>query len=286
MKHCNKIIYFALFCVNVLPILFTFTPVNSLRILAIAPISAKSHWNFASSVVHALRENGHNVTVFTPFPEKDQVNYTEIDVSDVIPKMSNMETTDELFKAFCKPTVFIPLVMNMSRYFCHLIYENVQMVKILNDTRSNFDVVMTEFSASECVSYPAAKMNLPVIYLIPSPLITHTEYDFIGHVPNPALTPNINAHYMLPRTFFQRLDNFIFLVYNTLSIKYMEWTLRQNDPQLYDSVNPIKPSIVFSNTHYISEVARPLPPNVIQIGGVHLKPPVDLPNVSSTRIYI
>jgi len=50
--------------------LFSFTfiqPGNTARILAIETFVEKSHWNFMSTVLRALTDNGHNVTVFTLF---------------------------------------------------------------------------------------------------------------------------------------------------------------------------------------------------------------------------
>lgn len=268
--------------IHVIPFLWVCTPVETLRILAIEPVAARSHWNFLGSVFRVLAENGHNLTVFTPYPNGDRVNYTEVDISH-IPATTDVPVST-LLELFCKSTTFIPLVMNITRYHCHLIYENAQMKNILYDIRSNYDIVMGEFAGSECISYTAARLNLPLIYLIPMTMLTHLEHDMFGHVPNPAVIANLPADYVVPKTFFQRLENFAFLVYYTFSTKYREWTMQMNDPQPYDLVDPIKPSLVFVNTHYITEAARPLPPNVIQIGGIHLERPKDIPNVSTKVI--
>ncbi|KAE9543336.1 hypothetical protein AGLY_003247 [Aphis glycines] len=54
--------------------------------------------------------------------------------------------------------------------------------------------------------------------------------------------------------------------------------MKKTDPQPYDLVKPKKPSLVFMNTHYITDAPRPLPANVIQVGGIHLKSPNSIPN--------
>lgn len=265
--------------------LLTHTPLNAMRILAIEPVSGKSHWNFMSSVIRVLTENGHDVTVFTPFPDGDRINYTEIDISNVLPKITDMHLS-ELFKTFCKSTTFIPQIMNMTRYNCQLIFESCQMKSTLNVTRPNYDIVIGEISASECISYAAAKLNSPLIYLIPSPMINHIEYDLFGHYPNPATVSNLIASYRIPITFIQRLENFIFFVFKILSTKYVEWMMKKTNPQPYDSINSIKPSLVFTNTHYITEASRQLPPNIIEIGGIHLKPPIAIPKVRSIKYKV
>jgi len=49
----------------------------------------------------------------------------------------------------------------------------------------------------------------------------------------------------------------------------------------YDlETSTLQPSLSFVNSHFISEASRPFPQNVIQVGGIHLKPPKNIPNVS------
>jgi len=270
--------------IHIIPcVLFTCTaPVNGMRILAIESIGGRSHWNFMNSVLRVLSENGHNVTVFTPFLSGDLVNYTEVDISNVLPIKTNLQMA-EIFKNWCKSTIFIPLIMNITRYNCQLVYENDQMKDILHDdtaTGLNYDIVIEEVASSECVSYAAARLNLPLIYVIPSPMITYIEYDLFGHISNPATVSNLVADYAVPRTFAQRLDNVAYLVYTVISTKYREWMMTMNDPQPFDLIKPIKPSLVFMNTHYVTEASSPLPLSIIQVGGIHLKRPVSMPDVS------
>lgn len=57
--------------------------------------------------------------------------------------------------------------------------------------------------------------------------------------------------------------------------------LKKIDPRsYYDLVKPKRLLLVFMNTHYITDAPRPLPANVIQVGGIHLKSSNSIPNVS------
>jgi len=47
--------------------------------------------------------------------------------------------------------------------------------------KSNYDIIVTEL-ASECASYIGSKRDLSVIYIIPSPKITHMEYSVFTDV--------------------------------------------------------------------------------------------------------
>lgn len=255
-------------------------PVNALQILAIEYVPGKSHWNFMSAVLRALSDKGHNVTVFTPFPDGNGINYTEYDLSNDLPKKVAMDALETL-KTFGEPTVMLPLLVNMTRNFCEFTHKNRHMQNILNNAKSNYDIVFAEVSSSECSSYVAAKLNLPLIYVIPSPMITNIEHLLTGHVPNPATVSHLMAHYSIPKTFTQRLINFVFLAFSVFVRRKKETELKKTDPQPYDSIEPLQSSLVFINTHYITDAPRPMPPNVIQVGGIHLQTSKnDVPGVS------
>lgn len=280
MKHLTTVL---VSFIHIIPcVLFTCTvPVNSMRILAVESIAGRSHWNFMSSVLRVLSENGHNVTVLTPFPSGDLVNYTEVDISNVLPIKTNLHMS-EILNNWCKSTIFVPLIMNITRYTCHLVYESDQMKDILHDTEAGlkYDVVVAEVASSGCISYVAARLNLPLIYVIPSPMITYIEYDLFGHVSNPAAVSNLVTDYAVPRTFAQRLQNVAYLVYTVISTKYRERMMMMNDPQPFDLIKPVEPSLVFINTHHVTEASSPLPLSIIQVGGIHLKRPASVPDVS------
>lgn len=260
------------------------TPIGSMRILAIETIAGKSHWNFFSSILRVLSDNGHHVTVFTPLPDGDAANYTEFDTSNILTLIRELDAS-YVFETRSKLSNLVPLIMNTTRYNCQLVHGDNRMKNILNYSNSSgYDMVIEEIAGSECSSYVAARLNIPLIYVIPSPMILFIEYDLFGHVSNPATVPNHLTKLAVPKTFFQRFESLVSLVYTTILLRYKEWTMVKNNPQPFDSVDPIKPSLVFTNTHYITEAARPFSPNHIQIGGIHLKvrPLKGIPKVSTT----
>ncbi|CAI6348056.1 unnamed protein product [Macrosiphum euphorbiae] len=61
------------------------------RILEVETTAGKSHWNFMSSVLRSLTDAGNTVTVFTPFPDGDRANYTEVDTSGDYPLKLDMD---------------------------------------------------------------------------------------------------------------------------------------------------------------------------------------------------
>jgi len=274
-----------LFIIAAITVSWSGTPIAAMNILAIEPLTGKSHWNFMSALLRALTDSGHRVTAFTPLPDEERINYTEIDISKEMSAMDVGIDSHFVLENFRKSSVMIPLVMNWTRCICDIINEHPKMKDILNSEKSDYDLIIVERAASECVTYVAAKLNVPIIFSSPSPLKTTIEYSLIGNGPNPATVSHVMAYHSVPRTFFQRFTNSLFFVYSTFLSTRKEFEIKTNNPGEYDLIEPIKPSIVFLNTYYITEAPRPFPPNVIQVGGIHLQPPEDdiIPAVSYTR---
>lgn len=261
-------------------VLILYEPAYAFRVLGIESVPGKSHWNFSRAVLRALTDSGHSVTVFTPFPDGTRANYTEVDLSDDLPIQVAVDAVTVL-EAFGEPTKILPSITNMSRKFCNITYEKLEMKEILNSAKTNYDVVVAGMMISECASYVASKLNLPLVYVIPSPIITNLEYDLVGHVPNSMTVSHLMANHAIPRTLAQRFRNFVLFAFNLFIVRLKETSMETFDPQMYDLVQPTKPSLVFVNTHFITEAPRPMSPNVIQIGGIHLSTPKSIPHVSS-----
>lgn len=53
--------------------------VNSFRFLAILPVTSKSHYYIGHNLMKGLAEDGHEVTVISPFKANEQIkNYNEV----------------------------------------------------------------------------------------------------------------------------------------------------------------------------------------------------------------
>lgn len=258
-------------------------PVENARILAVETVPGTSHWNVVSSILRVLSDNGHHVTAFTPYIGGNRENYTEVDTSGSFTKILNRDLIEAL-EEWAHPKTMIDYVRTIGRQYCDWLYGNDRLSRIIKENEgSNFDLVIIETLGINCVSYLATKLNLPVIYLVTSPMVTYSERSIFGHVPNPAVISNLLLNHAVPKTFAQRLSNTAFLAYSMLGISYDEWIYKYFNPKPYDLItNPVQPSLTFLNSHFISEASRPYPPNVIQIGGIHLKPTKSIPNVSNT----
>jgi glucuronosyltransferase len=233
-----------------------------------------------SSVLRSLVDAGHSVTVFTPFPDGDRENYTEVDTSHDFPMKLDLDVLQTI-KDFAEPFTLIKMIPSMAKYYCDVIHGNQKLTEVLAPgARDRYDLLVIEPLGVDCVSYIADALGLPVIYSIPSPMITYTERLFTGHLSNPSCVSNMLVSHAVPSTFVQRFTNTALLTYSLIRIKYDQLVTWSTDARPYDLAPTVNPSIIFQNSHYVTESPRPLTPNVVYVGGIHLKPAKIIPKVS------
>ncbi|XP_008184378.1 UDP-glucuronosyltransferase 2B16-like [Acyrthosiphon pisum] len=152
--------------------------------------------------------------------------------------------------------------------------DDIRYKVIRGKYNEDFDLIIMEPLSVNCMSYLSSTLNLPIIYdVIPSPTITYAEHTFTGHISNSAVVSNLLAQRAVPKTFVQRVANTALLAYSMLITVYDEWMLRSTDQRPYDLSPKVYPSRIFQNSHYIIESSRPVLPNIVDVGGIHLKPP-------------
>lgn len=265
---------------------WTVLPVDNAKILALETTAGVSHWNFMSAVLKPLTEAGHNVTVFTPFPDGNRANYTEVDTSKEFPMNINRDII-KMINNYSQPMQLMKIWTPFIRTLCDIVYGNNKLAEIMNDHRKHdYDLIIMEPFAMDCTSYLANTLNVPIIFIIPSPMIFLKEFSTLGYMPNPAYVSHLLADYAVPKTFVQRFTNIIQLLYGYYITMYYEMKLKTIDPKLYDSIPMVHPSLIFINTQYIIEAPRPVSPNLIDIGGIHLKTPKNIPNVRREIILL
>lgn len=252
-------------------------PSDGLRILAVEPIGAVSHWNFVQAVIGALTRRGHIVTTFTPFPDGDRDNYTEVDISRAFPIKVSMQLADvtSLFNDFWTT---LSIILPMGRRICDDLHANRPFSDIVaRGAGASFDAILIEPGMWDCLSYVAAESGLPLIYAVPMSTMYVNEWRSLGIVSNPAAIAPLTGGHAVPRTFSQRFSNAVFAVYESVAYGYLSRSFQTAGPKPYDGRLFVPPSLMFVNGHLVSDPSRPTPANVVNVGGIHLKPPGEIP---------
>jgi len=148
----------------------------------------------------------HNVTVFTPFTDGHSENYTEVDISKGHMKFLDMDIKEMRLNVF----TVMDLLVETSRMQCDLVYENSKMKKVLDSKNTDFDLVIIENFAIDCISYIATKLNLPLIYVTPMPTIVFMERSSTGYL------KSINGHTYIffachSKNFHPKINQYVFV---------------------------------------------------------------------------
>nr|XP_034836236.1 UDP-glucuronosyltransferase 2B2-like [Maniola hyperantus] len=285
-------------------ILASLYEVNAYRYLVVSPIPGKSHAILGDALVEYLVNAGHEVTYITTFvPEKLPSQVTIVDVTENFKHLP----TDETFNITTvmdntNKITSIVYVLSMMMDISKATIENPNVQKLIADRTQKFDAVISEwmfndvytgidklfiFSRQNTWRRFAGIFNCPLIWF--SSVEPHFGMlQLVDELPNPAYTASLTSDYVPPLTFKQRVTELYYQITERLMkifwISGLEHSL-YNDlfvPVIRDRHNSVPPfetlrynaSLILSNSHLSMSTAAKLPPNVICIGGYHIKPNV------------
>ncbi|XP_066994908.2 UDP-glycosyltransferase UGT5 [Anabrus simplex] len=256
---------------------------HAARILAVIPMPVKSHSIVFLSLMEELAARQHQVTVISYFPqEKPRPNYTDIPLDKE--KLKQFGRRDMF--AMNDMSSFMKLSMLwIIGNFCGIILEEPQVQQLIHSKDQQFDLVITEAFFNEALFGFAHVFKAPLIVLCPFGG-THWMGHMVGN-PSPfAYVPDIFLSYGDHMTFIQRLHNTVLGVYallgralfyipqqNAIMRKYFNHS--ESLPSLWEVQH--KTALFLANSHVSVNYPRPLVPNFIEVGGMHIKPPKKLP---------
>jgi len=175
----------------------------------------------------------------------------------------------------------------MGESLCHLVLQQENIQKLIHSTDLHFDVVIIEAFFIECFLGFSHKFQAPIIQIC-----TYGGGNFMADwvgSPNPySYVPDEFIDYTDKMDFWERTHNTIVCLLkhvgrqlihlpkqNAVMQKHFNYT--DNLPPVWELEH--KTSLVFVNTHHSLSYPKPLMPNYVQVGGMHVKPPKKLPQV-------
>ena len=253
------------------------------RILFMAPASSKSHKFTFMPIAEALAARGHQVTVVTPHkPTKTFENLHEIVLTDFTAEMSFNFFEMQKQSSFQVMKNMFSLFDTFIRKSYFYLMESEEFQEILK--HPDFDLVVVNGLFNEFVLPIIDQWGVPRITYLPASGVTwilvpsgiSTEY---------ASIPAGMADFDDQMTFFQRLRNMLstemFLLMRKFVVYPMVDEVVSKDFPNARSAAVIEKEdcLVFMNHHLATAWPRPLPPHVIPLGGLHLRPGKPLPQV-------
>lgn len=110
---------------------------------------------------------------------------------------------------------------------------------------------------------------------------------------NPAYIPNMFLDHSDHMTFFERVENTIMLVFHKIIYDFLMRRPGNEFSKKHLGVDIIteedldyKTSLLLTNTHFSITRPRPLPPNVIEVAGIHIAEAKPLPKACGFYLLI
>jgi glucuronosyltransferase len=179
------------------------------------------------------------------------------------------------------------VIWNTGPVNCVRILQHPQVQSLINSKDLHFDAIIVEAFANECVLGFAHKFKASIIQICPFGG-THWMGDWVGNPNQYAYIPDPFLDYSHHMSFWERLVNTLNGVYwrtgqQLYNIPQQEAVMRQYF-NYTDDIPPLSEivrntSLLLLNNHFSLNYPKPLVPNMIEVGGMHVQPPMKLPEV-------
>uniref|UniRef100_A0AAR5PJR7 UDP-glucuronosyltransferase n=1 Tax=Dendroctonus ponderosae TaxID=77166 RepID=A0AAR5PJR7_DENPD len=259
-------------------ILMTLELCGAANILAMFPLPGLSHFVMFRALLKELAQRGHNVDVFSHFPlEKPIKGYHDIDLRGSSPLLTNNMTFDVLRDE--KGVEFAKLMSNEAGFkICEDSFKATQL-KQLKTSRKKYDLLLTELFGSDCMLGWAWHFKVPTIVMTSSANLPWAA-DRFGLPDNPSYIPTYFMGSVSKQDFFGRMMNTWTLIRSKMLYR-LHSTIPSNKlakeffgPEMPDlDVLAYNTSLQLVNSHFSVNNARPLVPNVVEVGGLHVGEP-------------
>lgn len=284
------------FLMAVVTLLAWTTAIDSAKVLAVFPYNGHSHFVMVEPLMTALSERGHDVTVISPFPRPSgnvDDHYKDVDVSDALPPViSQLNLTEEVGPV--SPVTGLRNLCQMNHRVCEATFEHPRVQSLIRQG-SSFDVVITEAFSTDCFAVFAHLYNAPLVSIRTSDYSPQLNRR-VANPQNPAYLVNHLLTYAgHSMSFVQRLVNALATHFGAVgyhafsdgpSTELVRRHFGPNTPPVPEMARQ-RTALVLVNGHQTSFTQpRPLGPNVVEVGGLHIKQPSEnVVNVSVLHAY-
>ncbi|XP_030745755.1 UDP-glucuronosyltransferase 1-9-like [Sitophilus oryzae] len=243
---------------------------ESYNILVIFGHPGKSHYDVFKPLFQELGERGHHITIISHVATKGDIKNGK----DVL--LSNKALQHVLdIKDFPGNRLQKYAEAHLIAYFAkHTCEPSLQSQSFQNFLREDnqFDVILVEFFNSNCLYGLINKFRAPFIGLSSCSMMQwHAQW--FGAPDNPSYIPSLYMAHAVPMTFLQRVENtLVYLAHKAWYKIFMEKPGTNLSKQYtgYEPADPYNASLYLLNTHHTLHGVRPLPPSIVEVGGIHV----------------
>lgn len=251
-------------------------PASSLNILVLFPHPGKSHFDAFLPLVKALATRGHHMTVVSHFPRKAPLpNYTDISLKNkdgIYLEFLELEDVPRSRMRYYKTLDLLEFMMYGS---CESLQS--KEVKQLAESEVQFDLILMEMFVCDCFLGFVHKFQAPLIGLS-SCVVLPWHYQYFGLPEDPAYIPSLFLPFSDEMNLLERSENLIMNLYskNSFNRRILEPSYQfakelfgEDLPDLEDIWR--NASLLLVNTWFSLNRPKPLPPSVVEVGGMFIK---------------
>jgi glucuronosyltransferase len=178
----------------------------------------------------------------------------------------------------------IAVVWAVASVLCDKLLEDPPVQKLIHSHDQHFDVIIMEAFYLDCFLGFAHKFTAPVVQVC---AFGGTEYmsDLVGNPNNYAYVPDAFLEFGDRMSFKERILNTLAGLFQKVGRRYfllpkLEAIMKKrfNYTSSMPSISELEKSTAFVlvNHHFSISYPKPLLPNLVQVGGMHIKPAKDL----------
>ena len=267
----------------ILLVLMAISAAQAERILFLGVVGSKSHKIGYMPIAEALAAKGHQVVVVNPFPGVGSSNNVrEIIVRDIVSDLEidwfEMQKDNAITVIKQQINMFSMVALNA---YDSLI-ENAEFQKIFQERA--IDLIVMDCIGNDFAMPLVDHLKVPFVYYSPTSAIPQTV-EALGIPKDYASVPAGMLDITPNMTFLQRLGNmFTSEMFVILRKMILLPELDERARRDFPNARPIAEierdaSLCLMNHHPVTAYPRTLPPHVIPIGGLHVRPAKLLPEV-------
>lgn len=263
------------------------------NILGVFPIEAPSHQMVFDTYMDELHQRGHNVTVYTHFADS-----RDGDESSGRRRPKRIKIVDDNATESFDPDsltvdrMYSPSALLSYRLMFYTVNNGAGMeytgsrtlLELYAQPRDAYDLIVTETCNTDLYLALVERFSAPFVAWTTSPMFVWSA-DRMAAPSHPAYIPVLMTSHGTRMDFAQRLHNTVMR-----SVAFYKYAADSSAPsqkvalQRYRSSSPLdslvyRTSFLFVHTHHAVWGGRPLPQNVIEVGGLHVKSPKPLSQV-------
>ncbi|XP_049939934.1 UDP-glucosyltransferase 2-like isoform X3 [Schistocerca serialis cubense] len=261
------------------------TQCQGANILSVMSVPSKSHMVFLSPLLHELAQRGHNLTVISPFPQSPPVkNIRDIKLNVTMDSFRKERNMSLFEMGEVNPFILLLFSSTIGSSMCKNAISTPEVQDLITSNNQKFDLLIAGVF-TECFLGLAHKHNASIIQQIPNTL-AFVMGDAVGNPAAYAYIPDIMLDIPVNMNFLQRTLNSMYGLLVEL-LRFFVYVPNQQEIMVsysknIDNLPSVEKlfkssSLVLINNHESIGLSRPLTPNTIQVGGMHIKPAKDLP---------